>query len=110
MMAGRNLSASHVAFTSTRVMGTCSTVGQAVGTAAAMCCEYGLTPRDLYQRKDRLRELQQRLLRDDQTIRDVRSEEEVNKGNENLLLLGVVEKANKIEKLAKRIKGTARGN
>ena len=73
MMAGRNISASHVAFTSTRVMGTCSTVGQAVGTAAAMCCEYSLTPRDLYQRPDRLRELQQRLLRDDQTIRGVRN-------------------------------------
>jgi hypothetical protein len=36
-------------------------------------------------------------------------QEELNKSNENLLPLGVVEKAGKIEKLAKRIKGTARG-
>ena len=36
-------------------------------------------------------------------------QDELNKSNENLLPLGVVEKANKIEKLAKRIKGSARG-
>jgi len=36
-------------------------------------------------------------------------QEELNNSNENLLPLGVVEKAGKIEKLAKRIKGTARG-
>jgi hypothetical protein len=36
-------------------------------------------------------------------------QEELNKSNENLLPLGVVEKAGKIEKLAKRIKRTARG-
>jgi len=36
-------------------------------------------------------------------------QEELNKSNQNLLPLGVVEKAGKIEKLAKRIKGTARG-
>ena len=36
-------------------------------------------------------------------------QEELNKSNENLLPLGVVEKAGKIEKLAKKIKGAARG-
>ena len=35
MMAGRNISASYVAFTSARVMATCAVEGQAVGTAAA---------------------------------------------------------------------------
>jgi hypothetical protein len=34
--AGRNISATHVAFASTRVMGTCSVMGQAIGTAAAL--------------------------------------------------------------------------
>ena len=34
MMAGRNISASHVALSSTRVMGTCAVCGQAVGAAA----------------------------------------------------------------------------
>jgi hypothetical protein len=36
LFAGRNISASHVAFGSTRVMATCATQGQAVGTAAAL--------------------------------------------------------------------------
>lgn len=34
--AGRNISATHVAFASTRVMATCAVMGQAVGTAAAI--------------------------------------------------------------------------
>ncbi len=68
-MAGRNISASHVAFTSTRVMGTCAVEGQAVGTAAALCLEHGLTPRQLYEQKTRLKQLQQALLRDDHTIK-----------------------------------------
>lgn len=75
-MAGRNISASHVAFTSTRVMGTCSVMGQAIGTAAAACIRHGILPRELYQQKSWLRELQQCLISDDQTIRDVRSEPE----------------------------------
>jgi len=68
MMAGRNISASHVAFTSTRVMATCAVIGQAAGTAAAVCVRRGLPPRQLWQDKARLAELQQDLLRDDQTI------------------------------------------
>ncbi len=68
MMAGRNVSASHVAFSSTRVMSTCAVMGQAAGTAAALCIGAGLTPRQLVQDKAQLAELQQVLLRDDQTI------------------------------------------
>lgn len=68
LMAGRNIAASHVAFTSTRVMATCAVIGQAVGTAAALCARSGITPRQLAQNTTRLVELQQTLLRDDQTI------------------------------------------
>ncbi len=75
MMAGRNLSASHVAFTSTRVMGTCSVAGQAVGTAAALCARHDLTPRQLAKNQQRLTELQQTLLRDDQSIKHRRNED-----------------------------------
>lgn len=75
MMAGRNISATHVAFTSTRVMATCGVIGQAVGTAAALCARHGLAPRGLYEDKGRLRELQQTLLRDDQTIKNHRNED-----------------------------------
>ncbi|NWG13255.1 MAG: FAD-dependent oxidoreductase [Acidobacteria bacterium] len=75
MMAGRNISASHVAFSSTRVMGTCAVVGQAAGTASALCIRHGLLPRDLYEKKTALRELQQLLLRDDQTIRGLANQD-----------------------------------
>jgi hypothetical protein len=75
MMAGRNISATHVAFTSTRVMGTCSVVGQAAGTAAAMCVREGISPRQLTEEKPRLRALQQALLRDDQSIRGMKNED-----------------------------------
>ncbi len=68
MMAGRNISCSHVAFTSTRVMSTCAAVGQAVGTAAAACIDANVLPAQLRADADMLSDLQQTLLRDDQTI------------------------------------------
>lgn len=74
-MAGRNISCTHAAFTSTRVMATCAVAGQAVGTAAAACLDHGLLPRGLWNDKRRLRELQQALLRDDQTIKKARNED-----------------------------------
>ena len=69
-MAGRNISATHVAFTSTRVMGTCSAAGQAVGTAAAFCVKRNLTPDQVVNDGKQIASLQQVLLRDDQAIRD----------------------------------------
>jgi hypothetical protein len=47
----------------TRVMGTTSLMGQAVGTAAAIAAREGLTPRGVYEK--RLAELQQALMDDD---------------------------------------------
>lgn len=75
-MAGRNASCSHVAFTSTRVMATCAVMGQAAGTAAAVCTKYGITPRQLYQDKTKLKELQLTLLRDDQSIKNLKFEDD----------------------------------
>jgi glycine/D-amino acid oxidase-like deaminating enzyme len=75
LMAGRNISATHVAFTSTRVMGTCSAMGQAAGTAAALCVRHGLDPRELAHDAARLAELRQALLRADQTLKGVRNED-----------------------------------
>lgn len=46
-LAGRIISASHVAFGSTRVMGTGAYTGQSVGAAAALCVRENLTPRQL---------------------------------------------------------------
>ena len=65
MFAGRNLSATHTAFASARVMGTIGIMGQAVGTAAALAVEKGVLPRGLYTDKALLKELQKRLMDDD---------------------------------------------
>lgn len=61
MMAGRNISATHVALGSTRVMGTAALMGQAVGTAAAMASEAKDLRRDLAAH---IPAVQQALLRD----------------------------------------------
>ena len=45
--AGRNISATHAAMSSTRVMATCSLLGQALGTAASICFKNNLKPKDL---------------------------------------------------------------
>ena len=66
-LAGRIISATHVAFGSTRVMATCAAGGQAVGTAAAICLEQKCLPADLSV-GDKLNELQLRLQRDGQFL------------------------------------------
>ncbi|HEY0944721.1 MAG TPA: FAD-dependent oxidoreductase [Opitutaceae bacterium] len=66
-IAGRITSSSHVAFGSTRVMGTCAHSAQAVGMAAALCVRDQLEPRALAA-GPALRELQRRLLRAGQFI------------------------------------------
>ncbi len=65
MFAGRNISATHVAFASTRVMATCAVVGQGVGTAAARAISRGLAPSALAGDRESMRAIQQQLLRDD---------------------------------------------
>ena len=61
-LAGRIISATHVAFASSRVMATCALTGQAVGAAAALCLRDGVQPRALAG-SSRVAELQRRLLR-----------------------------------------------
>ncbi len=77
MMAGRNISCSHVAFSSTRVMSTCAAVGQAVGTAAAICLDDKITPAQLRANPEKVKQLQQTLLRDDQTILGIKNTDPV---------------------------------
>ena len=66
-LAGRIISASHIAFGSTRVMATSAHGGQAVGMAAAMCRRENVKPRDLLE-PFRLKALQRELLRIGQFI------------------------------------------
>ena len=63
MMAGRPISTSYVAFSSTRVLRTGAIVGHGVGVAAALCRKHQCDPRELG--RAHAFELQQALLRDD---------------------------------------------
>jgi hypothetical protein len=62
--AGRNISATHVAFSSTRVMATCAVVGQAVGTAAAVAVQRGVQQVWELVEPPFITEIQQKLVRD----------------------------------------------
>lgn len=64
-LAGRNISATHVAFASTRVMGTCAVMGQAIGTAAALMRGKLHTGVGDFFATEQIAALQQRLRRDD---------------------------------------------
>lgn len=63
MFAGRNISASHAALTSARVMGTCAVMGQAVGTAAWIAVRDSVGPRGVYE--NAMDELRSTLMYDD---------------------------------------------
>lgn len=47
-MAGRNISVTHVALGSVRVMRTTGMMGEVVGMAAALCTKHDVCPRDIY--------------------------------------------------------------
>lgn len=65
--AGRIISATHMAFGSTRVMITCAHGGQAVGEAAALCKAHSVQPKALLD-KDKMAILQNRLNNNGQGI------------------------------------------
>ena len=58
-MAGRDISVTHVALGTIRVMNTCGMMGEVVGMAAAICKENETTPRGVY--KDHLADLKKRM-------------------------------------------------
>lgn len=47
LLAGRNISGTHMAHANYRVMPICANMGQAAGIAAALCVKQGIEPRDL---------------------------------------------------------------
>lgn len=49
-MAGRNISVTHEALGTTRVMKTCGMMGEVVGKAAHLCVKHQCLPRDVYER------------------------------------------------------------
>lgn len=66
MMAGRNISVTHVALGTTRVMATCALCAQATATAAVLMQKYGITPREVG--KEHISELQKMLAEDDSVL------------------------------------------
>lgn len=97
-LAGRIISATHVAFGSTRVMGTNAHGGQAVAMAAAICKKYSTTPRQVGQQY--LRELQLELLKSGQHLPGLCLKDEndlvqqaVNMGATSALLLSEIPSA-----------------
>lgn len=58
LLAGRNISGTHMAHSNYRVMPICANMGQAAGVAAALCAKQGIEPRQL-----NVKELQKILLK-----------------------------------------------
>ncbi|MEQ1749812.1 MAG: FAD-dependent oxidoreductase, partial [Prosthecobacter sp.] len=75
MFAGRNISATHIAFASTRVMATCAVIGQGVGTAAALALRQNVLPADITADEKLVHTIQQQLLRDDCYLISVSNED-----------------------------------
>lgn len=63
MFAGRNISATHLAFASTRVMATCAVMGEGLGTFAAAALKKRLSLPEACMDKATIHEAQQQLLR-----------------------------------------------
>lgn len=63
MFAGRNLSATHIAFSSTRVMATCAAMGEGLGTFAAQVIAAGRSLQQGYEDEGLIAQTQQQLLR-----------------------------------------------
>jgi hypothetical protein len=74
LFAGRNISATHVAFASTRVMATCAVMGQAIGTAAAIASRNRRALSELV-----ISDLQQLLLKDDAYIPSLKNNDSKDK-------------------------------
>jgi hypothetical protein len=65
-IAGRDISASHVAHGSTRVMATCAVLGEAAGTAAALAQQRGISPRAFAA--DHVEQLHRAMIRADASL------------------------------------------
>ncbi len=73
MFAGRNVSVTHVALSSTRVMATCSLLGQAMGTGASLAVKYNCTPGKVGE--EHIKELQKELLDDGMFLPHIKREQ-----------------------------------
>jgi hypothetical protein len=82
LMGGRILSASHMAFGSTRVMGTCAVIGQAIGTSLRFLVHQNYQPKDWRLFID---DLQQLLLREDAYIPSVSNKDDLDLARQSIV-------------------------
>jgi hypothetical protein len=75
IFVGRNISATHIAFSSTRLMATCGVMGQGAGTFAAMAIQEGLPLGEALHNHDLIKKTQQQLIRQDAYLPGVQAEE-----------------------------------
>ena len=77
LFAGRNISATHVAFASTRIMATCAVMGQAIGTAVAVGLHSAPPVKSVAQLSEQpvIAAIQQTLLKDDALLLGIRSQD-----------------------------------
>ncbi|GIN71456.1 hypothetical protein J14TS2_19310 [Bacillus sp. J14TS2] len=92
LFAGRNISATHIAFGTTRVMATCAVIGEAAGTGAAFCIQKGKTPREVSQ--NYMEEMQQVLLRQDAAVLGVK-----NQDDQDLVRAAMIDASSFLEKI-----------
>jgi hypothetical protein len=116
-LAGQMLDAPRV-ISATAITSPPEATTPAVGAAASQAIpgaqsnqESSQPPLSGKQKHDLLKANFEKMKRDAGELADLAKalQDELNKSNENILSLDVVEKADKIEKLARKIKGTARG-
>ena len=72
-LAGRDISVTHVALGSTRLMSTCAAMGQAVGTSAYFCKKQRVLPKEAVSTD--IGKIQQQLLRDDVYVPGIKNED-----------------------------------
>ena len=85
LLAGRNISATHVAFSSTRVMATCALVGQAAGTAAAIALRERVGRTSSLARSPLIEQIQQTLLRDGAYLLGLANSDRLDKARQALV-------------------------
>lgn len=100
--AGRNISMTHMAMSSIRVMSTCSLLGQAVGAAASIAAREGISPHGVYL--NHIKELQSSLMDDDCFLPHLKRN--ISDACKNALLFGADEGIRNGEDRANRIYGT----
>ncbi|MFY0628535.1 MAG: FAD-dependent oxidoreductase [Reichenbachiella sp.] len=96
-LAGRIISASHIAFGSTRVMVTCGFGAQSVGMAAAICKEENILPKQIIE-NNRIRKLQNELNIAGQSILNKPIDASLNLINEGIISASSVLKLSSIPK------------